>query len=101
MPSHAKPPKLSCVRKALDPTAPPRHHRILRPQRPARIHLTEREREVLSYLALGWETKYIAEEMGVSPYTARNHIENLRMKLGASSRLEAVMSAMRLGLIPS
>ena len=71
------------------------------PQRPARIHLTEREREVLSYLALGWETKYIAEEMGVSPYTARNHIENLRMKLGASSRLEAVMSAMHLGLIPS
>lgn len=63
--------------------------------------MTEREREVLSYLALGWETKYIAEELGVSWYTARNHIENLRTKLGASSRLEAVMVAMRLGILPS
>lgn len=71
------------------------------PPRPTGIHLTEREREVLSYLALGWKTKYIAEELGVSPYTARNHIENLRTKLGASSRLEAVMVARRLGLIPS
>lgn len=62
--------------------------------------MTEREREALSYLALGWETRYIAEELGVSWYTARNHIENLRRKLGASNRLEAVMIAMRLGIIP-
>ena len=63
--------------------------------------LTAREVEVLRYLALGWETRYIAEELGVSWYTARNHIENLRKKLGASSRLEAVMVAMRLGILPS
>ena len=69
--------------------------------RPREVNLTERELEVLSYLALGWETKYIAEELGVSWYTARNHIENLRKKLGASSRLEAVMVAMRLGILPS
>ena len=68
---------------------------------PREVNLTGREREVLSYLALGWETKYIAEELGVSWYTARNHIENLRKKLGASSRLEAVMVAMRLGILPS
>ena len=61
--------------------------------------LTPREREILSYLALGWETRYIAEELGVSWYTARNHIENLRRKLGATSRLEAVLVAMRLGII--
>ena len=69
--------------------------------RPREVNMTERELEVLSYLALGWETKYIAEELGVSWYTARNHIENLRKKLGASSRLEAVMVAMRLGILPS
>ena len=68
---------------------------------PSGVRLTAREREVLSYLALGWETRYIAEELGVSPYTARNHVENLRRKLGASNRLEAVMAAMRLGLLPS
>ena len=69
--------------------------------RPSEGRLTQREREVLSYLALGWETRYIADELGVSWYTARNHIENLRRKLGASSRLEAVMIAMRRGIIPS
>ena len=69
--------------------------------RPREVHLTARGREVLSYLALGWETRYIAGELGVSWYTARNHIENIRRKLGASSRLEAVMVAMRLGLIPA
>ena len=63
------------------------------------MHLTARERQVLSYLALGWDTKLIAQEMGVSWYTARNHIDNLRVKLGASNRLEAVVVAMRLGLI--
>ena len=68
---------------------------------PRGVHLTEREREVLGYLALGWETKYIAEELGVSWYTVRSHIENLRRKLGAASRLEAVMAAMRLGIIQS
>ncbi len=68
--------------------------------RTSEVNLTAREREVLSYLALGWETRYIAEELGMSWYTARNHIENLRRKLGASSRLEAVMVAMRLGIIP-
>ncbi len=66
---------------------------------PGGVHLTEREREVLSYLALGWETKYIAEELGVSWYTARNHVRNIRRKLDASTRLEAVMTAMRLGII--
>ena len=68
---------------------------------PRDVRLTEREREVLSYLALGWETKYIAEELGVSWYTARNHIRNIRQKLDASTRLEAVMTAMRLGILPS
>ena len=70
------------------------------PQQPE-ISLTDRQLEVLSYLALGWETKYIADELGVSWYTVRKHIENLRRRLGASSRLDAVMIAVRLGIIPS
>ena len=65
------------------------------------MRLTAREREVLSNPALGWETRYIADGLGVSRYTAGNHIENLRTKLGASSRLVAVMVTMRLGMLPS
>ena len=65
------------------------------------MRLTAREREVRSNPAWGWETRYIADRLGVSRYTARNHIDNPRVKLGASSRLEAVMVAMRLGILPS
>ena len=46
------------------------------------VWLTAREREVLSNPALGWETRSIAEGLGVSWYTARNHIENLRDEAG-------------------
>ena len=65
------------------------------------VRLTARETEVLSYLALGWEMKSIAEEMEVSWYTARNRVENVGRKLGATTRLEAVLVAMRLSLLTS
>ena len=38
------------------------------------VRLTDREWQVLSYLALGWETRYIAEELGLSWDAVRNHI---------------------------
>ena len=65
------------------------------------VRLTAPETEVLSYLALDWETKNIAEEMEVSWYTARNRVENVDRKLGATTRLEAVLVAMRLSLLTS
>ena len=61
--------------------------------------LTVRELEVLHYLALGWEIAYIADEMGLSPHTVRNHSTNLRRKLDVRSSLEAVMAAMHLGVL--
>ena len=61
--------------------------------------LTVRELEVLHYLALGWEIAYIADERGLSPHTVRNHSTNLRRKLDVRSSLEAVMAAMRLGVL--
>ena len=61
--------------------------------------LTEREIGVLRYLALGWDTAHIAAELGLSPHTVRNHSTNLRRKLDVRSSLEAVMAAVRLGLL--
>ena len=61
--------------------------------------LTERELEVLRYLALGWDVPNIAREMGLSPHTVRNHSTNLRRKLDVRSSLEAVMAAVRLGVL--
>ena len=62
--------------------------------------LTEREREVLGYLADGLSNAAIAERMVVSVHTVRNHLANLSAKLGAHSKLEALSIAIRKDLLP-
>lgn len=61
--------------------------------------LTPREREVLEHLAEGRTHLQIAPELGISPDTVQTHIRNLLGKLAVSSRLEAVVKALRLGLV--
>jgi PAS domain S-box-containing protein len=61
--------------------------------------LSRRELEVLRLVALGTETPRIATELGISRHTVRNHIRNLRHKLGASTKLDAVVKGIRLGLL--
>jgi RNA polymerase sigma factor (sigma-70 family) len=62
-------------------------------------NLTPREREVLEHLVEGRSHKEIAPELGISPETVQTHIRNLLGKLAVSSRLEAVVKALRLGLV--
>lgn len=61
--------------------------------------LTERERQVLARLAQGLSTDDIAESLFISPSTVRNHIRNILQKLQVHSRLEAVVYALKHGLI--
>lgn len=62
--------------------------------------LSERELEVLRLLAKAKSTDAIAAELFLSVHTVRNHISNILSKLGAHSKLEAVIMGMRLGLLP-
>jgi len=61
--------------------------------------LTHREREALRILFSGASTQVVAQKLGISQATARNHINNILGKLGVHSRLEAVTLAMRIGVI--
>ena len=61
--------------------------------------LTAREREVLNMLAAGHGTVEIAQELVVSMHTVRNHVRNILTKLGARTKLEAVVTAARAGLV--
>lgn len=61
--------------------------------------LTGREKDVLALLAQGQSDKEIAFRLGISIGTASKHVENIREKLGASSRGEAVAQAREQGLI--
>jgi two-component system, NarL family, nitrate/nitrite response regulator NarL len=67
--------------------------------RPDVAQLNARELEVLQLLARGMSTDEIVGELRLSKYTVRNHIHRVLTKLGARSRLEAVATGMRLGLI--
>jgi two-component system, NarL family, nitrate/nitrite response regulator NarL len=64
-----------------------------------RGELTEREKQVVQLLAEGLSNKLIADRLGISDHTAKFHVNGVMMKLGASTRTEAVVEAMRRGLI--
>jgi len=64
-----------------------------------RPQLSERERQVLELLATGKNNKAIGDALGVTEHTIRFHVTNLITKLGASDRTDALVIAMRRGLI--
>jgi len=61
--------------------------------------LTARELEVLRLVSLGWDTQRLAEELDISYHTARNHIRHFRQKLNAGTKMDAVLTAIRLGIL--
>jgi len=61
--------------------------------------LTEREREVLTVAAQGLRARDIAEELGVTERTVTTHLARIYEKLGVNSRLAAVVSASRSGIL--
>ncbi len=62
--------------------------------------LTNRESQVLRMLANGSGNKEIAARLGISDHTAKYHVAQILAKLNAGSRTEAVMIAIRRGLVP-
>lgn len=61
--------------------------------------LTKREQEVFSLLVKNMTTKEIAEDLGISEKTVRNHISNAMQKLGVKGRAQAVVELIKLGNI--
>jgi HD-GYP domain-containing protein (c-di-GMP phosphodiesterase class II) len=74
-------------------------HRVNR-RRDGPAGLTAREIDVLCLVARGLSTKEIAARLVISPKTARNHIEHIYTKTGATSRVTASLFAMQHGLLP-
>ncbi len=61
--------------------------------------LTERETEVLQLVARGRANKQIAQELFVGEKTVKAHVSSILMKLGAQSRTQAALHAVRIGLV--
>lgn len=61
--------------------------------------LSRRELEVLQLAAEGMSNKEIARKLVISEKTAKNHIANIFSKLNVNDRTQAVVQAMRMGLV--
>lgn len=62
--------------------------------------LTTREREILKYMALGYENGEIAARLYLSQATVRTHVSRIIMKLGVHGRTQAVVAAYQNRLLP-
>jgi PAS domain S-box-containing protein len=63
------------------------------------VSLTPRQAQVLRLLARGCSTEQMADELGISLDTVRNHVRGIFRRLGVHSRLEAVIEAYERSLV--
>lgn len=61
--------------------------------------MSPRQTEILNLVAKGFSNKEIAEIIGISPETVKEHVAKILHSIGASSRAEAATTAVNLGLI--
>jgi DNA-binding NarL/FixJ family response regulator len=72
-------------------------HDAMVAERPLTNPLTEREAQVLGLVALGMRNTQIAERLGLSSQTVKNHVSAILHKLGVPNRTRAVTYAARHG----
>jgi DNA-binding NarL/FixJ family response regulator len=81
----------------LDPQ--PREPLATREPDPDAPQLTDREQQLLQLLADGQTPKEVAEVLFIAPKTVRNHLTKIYSKLGVESRSQAIVEALRLGIV--
>lgn len=62
-------------------------------------HLTEREKNILAWLARGLSNKEIASLLSLTEVTVKGYVSDVLMKLGVSDRTQAALMAVRYGLV--
>ena len=61
--------------------------------------VTKREEEVLQLIADGCSTPEVAERLFISQKTVKNHLASIYQKLDARDRTQAVLQAVRMGIV--
>lgn len=62
--------------------------------------LTPRQSEILQFMAKGFSNKEIGAELGMTEGTVKVHVKTILAKLEAANRTQAVIKAIRLGIVP-
>jgi DNA-binding NarL/FixJ family response regulator len=65
----------------------------------AKLHLTDREQEVLHWLVQGASNEEIATRLYISVATVKAHLTAIFHKLGVTSRTQAIIRALRMGIV--
>jgi DNA-binding CsgD family transcriptional regulator len=68
---------------------------------PETSELSERELEILKLVATGASNKEIGQQLYISANTVKVHLRNIFSKIGATTRTEAAMYAVQIGLVPT
>jgi transcriptional regulator EpsA len=84
-------PRMLMPRQYYEPPRPP--------QDSARLDVTERERQVLRWIAAGKSNWEIGRILRISEFTVKNHVQSLLKKLSVKSRTQAVTKAISCGLL--
>ncbi len=84
------PPRPRRRRPAAPPGAPPRRRHD---------DLSPREEEVLQLIADGCSTPEVARQLYISQKTVKNHLASIYQKLDARDRTQAVLQAVRMGIV--
>ncbi len=61
--------------------------------------LTQREQQILEFVALGLSAKEVAQQVSIAPRTVERHIENIRLKMRARNRTHMVTCAAMAGML--
>jgi len=85
-----------------DRFAPGEHEELLRRERRERpdVGLTPREVAVLEQVALGGTNADVAQALSLLPNTVKSYLKSAMRKLGASNRVQAIVEARSLGVLP-
>lgn len=76
-----------------------KEHREDTPRKEQVSSLTEKEVQVLQFVARGYKSKEIAFDMGISERTVKAYLTNIYNKLGVDSRSQAVATALERGIL--
>ena len=76
----------------------PRPRRSPASPAPAAAGLTEREYEVVRLVAQGHDNRMIGGELFLAEVTVKKHVQSIMSKFGATSRIQAAIAAIKLGL---
>ncbi|MDI3385152.1 helix-turn-helix transcriptional regulator [Streptomyces sp. B-S-A8] len=87
---------LGVVGRLATASSPPREYAV----RDCAVRLAPREVDVLSCVASGATNAAAADRLGLRPETVKGYLRSAMRKLGAHTRLEAVVAARRAGILP-